>query len=105
MISELNETQFKTKLQEEPLVAAFFHTPFCGTCKLARNMLETVISKMNVTFPIVSCDLNRMPDLAEPFKIMSVPILVFFKNGEPVERFVAFGELEKLFYLLTKFSE
>ncbi len=103
MIVEVNEIQFQKKLKEHSKVVAFFHTPFCATCTISRHMLEKVLEHVKQTeeeFAAVSCDLNRMPTLAEPLQIMTVPIVLLFSDGEPIARSVAFGRADELYTVI-----
>ncbi|XID94438.1 thioredoxin family protein [Paenibacillaceae bacterium WGS1546] len=56
--------------------AVFVHTPLCGTCQAARKMLE-VATKLVPELPVSSANLNVMPELAQRFRIESVPCLLF----------------------------
>lgn len=103
MIVEVNEEQFRQYVEHHSHVAVFFHTPFCANCSYARMMLESVMKRLPMEATIISGDLNRMPSLAEPLQIMTVPLLLLLKKGEPVEQFVAFGRADGLYYLLIKF--
>lgn len=103
MIVEVNALQFRQYVEENSHVAVFFHTPFCANCSFARTMLETVTKRLPIDVTVISGDLNVMPSLAEPLRIMTVPLLLLLKNGEPVERFVSFRKADELYYLLIKF--
>lgn len=103
MIVEVNESQFRQHMEEKNRFAAFFHTPFCANCSFARNVLNTVTKRLPIDVPIVSSNLNVMPTLAEPLQVMTVPLLLFIKDGEPVEQFVAFGRADELFFSLIHF--
>ncbi|MBB6669175.1 thioredoxin family protein [Cohnella nanjingensis] len=59
---------------EGPL-ALYVHTPLCGTCAVARRMLE-VAEAATPGVEVRSANLNLMPGLAERFRIESVPCLL-----------------------------
>ncbi|MCC3373181.1 thioredoxin family protein [Cohnella sp. REN36] len=60
--------------REGPL-ALFVHTPLCGTCAVARRMLE-VAEASSDGVEVQAANLNLMPGLAEQFRIESVPCLL-----------------------------
>lgn len=78
-------------------VVDFFAT-WCGPCK----MLAPVIEEAATELPDVSffkVDIDEEPDLTSRYRIMSVPTLVFFKNGEVAKKIVgaiSFEELEDI---------
>jgi hypothetical protein len=56
--------------------ALFIHTPLCGTCKAVRRMLD-VASDLVPELPIHTANLNAIPELAQQYRIESVPCLIF----------------------------
>ncbi|MFC5531898.1 thioredoxin family protein [Cohnella yongneupensis] len=63
-------------------LAVFVHTPLCGTCGLAKRMLE-VVEKIRPDFRIYMANLNLLPGIAQAFRIESVPCLLMKnRNGE-----------------------
>ena len=72
----LNEKQLLEELwsKGKPL-AVFLHTPFCGTCKVARRMLE-VTEYMLPEGLLAEADVNMLPKVVDQYKIRSVPALL-----------------------------
>ena len=75
-----------------------FYADWCGPCKmmapaveaLANEQDEVTVGKLNVDFA---------PELARAYKVMSIPTLILFKNGEAVEKRIGVqskAELEAL---------
>ncbi|MDR9854096.1 thioredoxin family protein [Paenibacillus sp. VCA1] len=82
----LDERQLLEELwrKGEPL-AVFLHTPFCGTCKVARRMLE-VAEHMLPDGLLCEADVNMTPKVVEQYKIRSVPALLLAdkeRSGKP----------------------
>ncbi|GAB7386985.1 hypothetical protein BSNK01_08210 [Bacillaceae bacterium] len=77
----------------------YFYTPFCGTCRLARYILQIALAALpNLT--VASCNVNLMPQRAQEWKIASVPCLALVERGEPQKKIYAFHSVERLYYLL-----
>ncbi|NGZ74491.1 thioredoxin family protein [Saccharibacillus alkalitolerans] len=64
----------------ERRVVVFGHTPFCGTCKAARRMLE-VVEQMDAEVDIYALDLNFAPAFIQAYRISSTPSLSIFEPG------------------------
>lgn len=65
-------------------VIVFGHTPFCGTCKAARRMLD-VIEQMDREIDIHALDLNFAPEFIRDYRISSTPSLSIFDPSVPGE--------------------
>jgi thioredoxin-like negative regulator of GroEL len=77
------------------------YTPLCGTCKLAIRMLEIVL----VTAPhlkVYLCNLNLSPQLAERWRIESVPCLARMAGGEAIEKLYRMASVGDLFAWLQR---
>ena len=73
--------------QQEKLVITLAYTPTCGTCHVAKKMLE-VIKVAMPTLIITQINLNYYADLANDFEIMSVPCILIHFNGSAQKKFM-----------------
>ena len=94
MAKIINSQEFDNTIESGVVVVDFFAT-WCGPC----NMLSPVIDELsgeleNVNF--VKVDIDQSMDLAQKFKIVSVPTLKVFKNGEEVDTLMGFMPKEVL---------
>ncbi|MBW5448172.1 thioredoxin [Cohnella sp. CFH 77786] len=76
-------------------LAVLVHTPLCGTCKAARRMME-VVQAMMPELPLAAANLNIMPDLAQTFRIESVPCLLIKRPDGGVRKHYRFGSVTEL---------
>lgn len=80
----------------------YCYTPLCGTCNLARQMLEQWEQDTpNGTLYSVNLNLNR--NIPLKWKIKSVPFVAVFVNGVKVHEFYAFHSVENVKRQLTPF--
>lgn len=84
---ELNDATFDAAISAAPLAVVDFYATWCGPCKMLAPILESV-EKETEGVAFFRIDVDQAPDLARRFGIMSIPILVFLKNGEEVARTV-----------------
>lgn len=78
----------------ELIVVDFFAT-WCGPCKMLSPVIDELSGELeNVNF--VKVDIDQSMDLAQKFKIVSVPTLKVFKNGEEVDTLMGFMPKEVL---------
>ena len=82
----VNTQEFNELMNEKAILVDFFAT-WCGPCKMLSPVLEGVAEKMKDKVTIVKVDVDRSPDLAAKFGVMSVPTMIMFKNGRQVDAF------------------
>lgn len=85
---EANEKNFDELLQKYGLVVVDFLAEWCGPCWMIAPIIEELAKEYSgkVVFLKVNVDRNRR--LATKFGIMSIPTLIIFKNGKPVDMVV-----------------
>lgn len=80
----------------------FCYTPLCGTCKLAKKMLEHwSTNHSDTSIHAVNINVNR--NLAMKWKIKSVPYVVVFVNGMKAHEFYKFQSIENIERQLSAF--
>lgn len=75
-----------------------FYAEWCGPCKMLTPVLEEVSDKIN----IVKVDIDKFPKLTENYRIMSVPTLIFFKDGKKIKEVVGFQTEEELLEIINE---
>ena len=87
----INSSEFSGLLQEDKLLVVDFYATWCGPCKKLSPTLDEVSEELGEQVNIVNVDESE--DLAMDYGIRSVPTVLFFKNGQQVDKFV--GALPK----------
>jgi len=75
-----------------------FYAEWCGPCKMLGPILEEIEDKIN----IIKVDIDKFQELTLKYRIMSVPTLIFFKDGEKAEEVVGFHDEEELLEIIEK---
>ena len=83
-------------LQSEiPVLVDFFAT-WCMPCKMFAPVLEEVSEEREGALKVVKLDVDEAPELAVKYRVMSIPTLILFQNGEVKESFVGAMSKEEL---------
>ena len=94
MAKIINSQEFDNTIESGVVVVDFFAT-WCGPCKMLSPVIDELSGELeNVNF--VKVDIDQSMDLAQKFKIVSVPTLKLFKNGEEVDTLMGFMPKEVL---------
>ena len=84
MALEINMNNFKEEvLEAKETVLADFWAPWCGPCRMQGPVLEK-FAEANPDVKVVKINVDGNQELAMQFKIMSIPSMIVFKNGEAV---------------------
>lgn len=87
-------------LSEVPTVVDFWAV-WCGPCKMIAPVLEEIAADYEGQLQIAKLDVDKSPETASHYGVMSIPTLILFKGGQAVERIVGFMPKEKLLKRLT----
>jgi len=96
---ELSFCELLSKVNKKETLAVFFYTPLCGTCTVASRMLN-VVNQMLPDAPLYRANVNRMPQIAQEWKISSVPALLLIQNGTLTEKHYALHGVDHLYQLV-----
>ena len=81
-------TSFDELLQSEKLVIVDFWATWCGPCRMLSPLLDEVEAEMEDQVEVVTVNVDDADEIAMRYRIMSIPTLLFFKNGQMVDRSV-----------------
>ncbi|MGM7636470.1 thioredoxin [Bacillus sp. Hm123] len=100
-IVNATDQSFSTET-ESGLVLVDFWAPWCGPCKMIAPVLEELDAELNGKAKVVKVDVDDNQETAGKFGVMSIPTLILFKDGQPVDKVIGFQPKEALAELITK---
>ena len=89
-VLQIKEDQFEAEvIKAEGKVLVDFWASWCGPCKMLSPVVEQ-LSEETPDVKFVGVDVDDAEGLAIKYGISSIPCLILFNNGEPVDRSVGF---------------
>ena len=90
----LNSQNFEEEVLKSKLpVLVDFSADWCGPCKMMAPMIDEFAEEYEGELKVGKINVDQSPDIAQKYKVMSIPMFAFSKNGEVVE--TAVGALNK----------
>ncbi len=87
MTTQFTEANFEQEvLQSDVPVVVDFYADWCGPCKMMSPVVEKLADTYAGRVKIGKLNTDEAQSLAAKYGVMSIPNIVFFKNGEVVDR-------------------
>ena len=83
-------------LKNEGLVVVDFFATFCAPCQMLAPVLIELEKKYGDEVEFYKVNIDESEDAAIRYGVSSVPTLIFFKNGEEIDRQVGFADEDEL---------
>ena len=93
IITNLNIDEVLASAQ--PVVIDFWAT-WCGPCRMLTPTVEEIAAEYNGKAIVAKCNVDDADDVAMRFRIRNIPTVLFFKNGEVVDRTVGVVSKQEL---------
>ena len=94
-MQHINSSNFQETINEGVTVVDFFAN-WCGPCRMLSPLLEECEKTYEGKVKFVKVDVDENQDLAVKFKVMSIPNLIIFKNGEVVDQHVGYMPIDEV---------
>ena len=89
MAKIITNNEFKKEVMESSVpVLVDFYADWCGPCKMMAPVMETLSEEMAGKVSICKVNVDNDSELASKYKVMSIPTLIIFNNGEVVDKVI-----------------
>jgi thioredoxin 1 len=86
MALAITSQNFEETIQSPQLVMIDFWATWCGPCRALAPTIEELAEEYKGKMVVAKCDIDENNEIAVQFGIMSIPTVLFIKNGEVVEK-------------------
>lgn len=78
----------KEVLEVKGLVMVDFWAVWCGPCRMIAPTVEELAKEFEGKVKVAKLNTDENPDIATKYKIMGIPTIMFFKDGQKVDQVV-----------------
>lgn len=102
-VKEFTDGNFESEVltSSEPVLVDFW-AAWCGPCRMIAPVIDELADAYEGKAKIGKLNVDENRQTASNFGVMSIPTLLIFKNGQPVERVVGYKNKEQLSEILDK---
>ncbi len=102
MAEIFNDANFEEKvLKSEKPVLVDFYADWCGPCKMMGPVVEEIAKEYGDSVVVGKLNIDDNMITAQSYKVMTIPTLIVFKNGVPVETSIGVVPKGKLVEMIT----
>ena len=89
MLRHINQNEFQSEvLDNKGVVVVDFFATWCGPCRAIAPYIEELAKEYDGKIVVGKCDVEENDDIVMEFGVRNIPTILFFKNGEVVDRLV-----------------
>ncbi len=102
MAKEIMTAEFNSFIEQDKPVLVDFWAPWCGPCRMVAPIVEEISAQYADQIAVGKVDVDKCPELAKQFRVMSIPTLILFKGGKIVEQKLGFQPKAALEEMIRK---
>jgi thioredoxin 1 len=88
---EVSDSTFESFVKKYPKVVVDCWAPWCGPCRMLSPTIDALAKDMKGSIAFAKLNTDDNFETAGKFRIMSIPTLLFFKDGKLVDKMIGAG--------------
>ncbi|EML9212432.1 thioredoxin [Clostridioides difficile] len=97
MAKVINTSEFRSSVEgSKGVVVVDFFATWCGPCNMLGPVFAELGEEMKDKARFVKVDIDESLEIAQQFNVSTVPTMIIFKDGKPVETLIGFMPKNKI---------
>lgn len=89
MVKKISQEEFE-QVKNDNIAVIDFSAEWCGPCKMLAPVMEEVSEELGDSVSFYNIDVDQNMDIAQQYRIVSIPALLVLKKGEKVDMQIGF---------------
>jgi thioredoxin 1 len=86
---KVDDAGWDTEVIKSPgVVMVDFWAVWCGPCQMVAPIVDELATEYAGKLKVMKLNTDENPEVAGRYQIMSIPTILFFKDGQPVEKLI-----------------
>jgi thioredoxin 1 len=99
----ITQANYESEVVKSPIpVLIDFWAPWCGPCRMLAPVIDELAKEFAGKIKVAKLNTDENIEISTQFQISSIPTILIFKNGKPVEKVVGFKQKGELVALINK---
>ena len=104
MAQVVTNTNFQDLLAGDKPVLVDFWATWCGPCRILSPTVDEIADEYADRITVAKCNVDDAEEIAMQYRIMSIPTLLFFKNGEVVDKRVGVVSKDEIVSIINSIA-
>jgi thioredoxin 1 len=100
----VNDKTFHEGVRKQGLTLVDFGAPWCPPCKVLKPILDELGGDFGERLAVLEVNCDESPEVASLYGVMSMPTVILFHNGEPVEKLIGLRPKAVYESLLSRYA-
>ena len=102
MVKKISQEEFE-QVKNDDIAVIDFSAEWCGPCKMLAPVMEAVSEELGDSVSFYNIDVDQNMDIAQQYRIVSIPALLVLKKGEKVDMQIGFQPKDGVVEFIKKY--
>ena len=104
MAKVVTNTNFQEMIEGDKPVMIDFWATWCGPCRILSPTVDEIADEYADKITVAKCNVDDAEEIAMQYRIMSIPTLIFLKNGEVVDKRVGVVSKDEIVSIINSIA-